>query len=508
MQGHQKAKDLIASGQPLAFQLGLDGWAIATRTGQVVRVDPTALTCADPLVKAWLADKRRAKAVFSSASTAEALWKIGRLYLRGALGFVETMHLLTAGLPPAEVSKTCEREMGLPCIGSTIDLSPKESLPKLYEAMQQAFFWARMTNLKSEAVADSDSASILGRMTGGGVPASHAKWEEIGEGALLQAARARGEVAKVLGLPLTHRSLHTPQALLQDLKTGMPEECVKPLAVWQRAEILASHLRDPRNGALWPNWQATAATTGRITATSPAVVSLPGEYHEAIVAPPGMLLASFDWSSEELWVAAVLAKDEHLRQALNAGSVYEDLAAELGVDRANAKRTLLGALYGAQPGPEVLKVAGATIRHCRGYRLSAPKDGGSPILRSWTGALALEGRTRRRLVLAGSLERDNGGKLRRSLQNFPIQGTAASLLRRAMVQVEQAISPRGRITMVLHDEIVTALPKAEATRRLGSVAREMNLAAEHILGCRIPLKVGVGQSLAEARAGAISVAQD
>lgn len=486
----KEAKEAIVSGQPLSLIIGQKTWSIANKVGEMFQVDYQTLPWSDPLVTAWLIDENRTKVVFSATTASEQVWRRGKIPLRGAIGYKEAIHLLTAGLPVEIVEQLALQHFHISPYEMNADRLEPE---RLYNAVRSVKLWARTAGLEAELVSDARSATVLGRMTASGIPIRHDKWESIAEQSMLSAATARRRIAEHLGLSLTDRSLNSPQALSRRYKVTTPD-----LEVWQRAEILAQHATDPRSGALWPCWQATASTTGRITATNPNVVGLPTEYASAISAP-GAVIITADWTNQELWIAALLAKDVHLIDLLRQGDPYTLLSESMGIPRPAAKQVLLGSLYGAARPKEVVALAKTTLAWCEKPHIRIPDDHDSPIMATWPSIRSVNGPTRRRLVLFEEINKE----VQRSLINFPIQSTGASLLRRALFSIEEGIRPfRGRILMTLHDEMVVLAQKSDAKKIVEVVEEVMSSTSTALLGVPIPNKLGIGTTLEEARANA------
>jgi DNA polymerase-1 len=260
--------------------------------------------------------------------------------------------------------------------------------------------------------------------------------------------------------------------------------------------------------------QAVAAT-GRLSSRDPNLQNIPirtplgREIRAAFVAEPGHVLISADYSQIELRVLAHLSADAALADAFRAGiDIHDQTAARVfgeasGLDphelRRRAKIINYALLYGKtaytlakdigvpqDAAQAFIDAYFAGYPGVRAYIDQTLADArGSGAVRTMTG--------RRRLV--PELTSKNGmirAAAEREAVNMPIQGTAADILKKAMIDVHAALSepgaPAARMLLTVHDELVFESPEPEAERAARLVAACM----EHAFALSVPLTVDVG----------------
>ncbi len=283
-----------------------------------------------------------------------------------------------------------------------------------------------------------------------------------------------------------------------------------------------AQLAHPRTGRVHTHYAQAVAVTGRLSSNEPNLQNIPIRTPEgrriraAFVAPPGRVIASADYSQIELRIMAHLSGDAALLQAFRDGlDVHRATAAEVfGValeqvsseQRRYAKVINFGLIYGMGSfglaknlGIEVKAAAAYIDRYFQRY----------PGVKQYmddTRALAkaqgyVETVLGRRLYLP-EINSPNGPRragAERAAINAPMQGTAADLIKLAMVQVQAVLdAQKPAILMVLqvHDELVFELPESEVDWLRAEIPRLMAGVAQ----LKVPLlaEVGVGQNWDEA----------
>ena len=273
-------------------------------------------------------------------------------------------------------------------------------------------------------------------------------------------------------------------------------------------------LVDPVTGRIHARFHQTVTATGRLSSSNPNLQNVPvrGEegrrIREAFVAEPGYLLLSADYSQVELRILAHLSEDPALVEVFRAGrDVHTETAARIfGVPperveprmRREAKTVNFGILYGMSPFglARQLGIRQETARKMiDAYFVQFPRvreflDGQIERARRLGHAETLFGR-RRPIPEIRSRNRAQREFGERMALNTPIQGTAADLIKRAMIRTARAVGEAAigaYLILQVHDELVLEVPEADADRCRDVVREAMEGAAE----LRVPLVVDVG----------------
>jgi DNA polymerase-1 len=277
---------------------------------------------------------------------------------------------------------------------------------------------------------------------------------------------------------------------------------------------------NPATGRVHTNYAQAVAVTGRLSSNEPNLQNIPirtpegRRIREAFVAPPGYVIVSCDYSQIELRIMAHLSGDEALQRAFAQGQdVHRATAAEVfGIEpqavsaeqRRYAKTINFGLIYGmgafglAQSLGIERSAAGAYIdryfQRFAGVKRYMDETKAGAAERGWVETLF-----GRRIVLpeikGGSGPRRASAE--RQAINAPMQGTAADLIKLAMIAVDRALAERAtRMVMQVHDELVFEVPDAE----LDWVRREVPALMAGVASLSVPLvaDVGVGANWDEA----------
>jgi DNA polymerase-1 len=272
-------------------------------------------------------------------------------------------------------------------------------------------------------------------------------------------------------------------------------------------------LVNPETGRVHTCFNQAVAATGRLSSSDPNLQNIPiktelgREIRRAFVADPGHVLISADYSQIEFRVLAHLAEEEVLIEAFRAGTDFHAQTAvglfgeASGRDphelRATAKMVNYAVLYGK---------SSFTLAKDIGVTQQAAQDfidayfAGFPRVRAFIDRILAEARLtgevrtlfgRRRLV--PELNSKNGQirqAAERATTNMPIQGTAADIMKRAMIDVDRVLAPLPDVRMILtvHDELVFEVPRERADEVAHLVQETMQKAVE----LKVPLTVDVG----------------
>jgi DNA polymerase-1 len=267
----------------------------------------------------------------------------------------------------------------------------------------------------------------------------------------------------------------------------------------------------PDTGRIHTQWQQAVAATGRISSKDPNLQNIPTRtahgkrIRQAFVAPPGMLLLSADYSQIELRLLAHLSHDPVLVEAFSTGQdVHVRTAMEVfgvpqaGVTaemRAQCKTVNFGVIYGM--GPVALAQQLGISRPKAKEFIDAYFARYKGVADFMAGTLAEARRTKMVRTLLGrrrhlpDLESSNHARrsyAERIAQNTPIQGSAADLLKRAMVKLGEPLVPGARMVLTVHDELVFEVPEGS----VDEAAAKARATMESILPLDVPLVVDVG----------------
>jgi DNA polymerase I len=286
-------------------------------------------------------------------------------------------------------------------------------------------------------------------------------------------------------------------------------------------------LVNPSTGRVHTTFNQTVAATGRLSSSDPNLQNIPirtptgREIRRAFIAEPGYILISADYSQIELRVLAHLSGDAALVEAFTQGIDIHDRTAERvfgassGLDehelRRRAKIINYALLYG--------KTA-FTLAKDIGVPQQAAQEfidayfAGFPSVRAFIDQTLADARTtgvvrtmtgRRRLV--PELTSRNGMirmAAEREAVNMPIQGTAADILKKAMIDVHAALRERNartrkpsRMILTVHDELLFETPEDDAEDVAALVRNVMQRA--FTLNVPLDVDVGMGRNWKEAK---------
>jgi DNA polymerase I len=270
----------------------------------------------------------------------------------------------------------------------------------------------------------------------------------------------------------------------------------------------------PETGRVHTCFSQTTAATGRLASSDPNLQNIPirtgdgRRIREAFVAEAGMALVSADYSQIELRILAHLAEDAALAEAFAAGHDIHARTAStlLGMpleavtdeDRRIAKAINFGIVYGMSAF-RLARDLGIERREAQRYidEYFEKHAGVSAWLERTVQAAHEEGIVRtvlgrhRRLPDLKSQNRNVRMAAERAAINTPIQGSAADIIKIAMLRVHDrlpAVCPEGRLILQVHDELMLEVPEAAAE----SVADWLRQEMEGAFDLSVPLKVDVG----------------
>jgi len=291
---------------------------------------------------------------------------------------------------------------------------------------------------------------------------------------------------------------------------------------WRRLSKLKSTYTDllptfihPDTGRVHTSYALASTTTGRLSSSDPNLQNIPIRTDEgrrirtAFVAEKGMKLISADYSQIELRLLAHMADIPALRQAFAEGlDIHAMTASEMfnvpvkGMPaevRRRAKAINFGIIYG-------ISAFGLA------NQLGIPReDAGAYIKRYFERFPGIRGymdEMRTKVRVHGYVTTLFGRKVHfpqvnsktpaerafvdRASINAPLQGSAADIIRRAMIRMEAALAAAGlsaRMLLQVHDELIFETPQEEVEATMPVVARVMAGAAEPMVRLAVPLQV-------------------
>ncbi|MCF4128535.1 DNA polymerase I [Methylobacterium sp. SyP6R] len=313
----------------------------------------------------------------------------------------------------------------------------------------------------------------------------------------------------------------TPATLLEEL-AGQGHDLPRRILEWRQLSKLKSTYTDSlqehadrATDRVHTSFALAATTTGRLSSSDPNLQNIPIRTEEgrrirqAFVADAGHKLISADYSQIELRLLAHIADIPQLRQAFEEGiDIHAATASAMfGVPldqmtpdlRRRAKTINFGIIYGISafgladrlgiPQGEASAFIKQYFERFPGIR--AYIDDTKKICRDKGYVTTLFGRVCHYPQIRSNNPQERASVERQAI-NAPIQGTAADIIRRAMVRMEGALSEAGLTTRMLlqvHDELVFEAPDEEVERALPIIARVMEEAPHPAVSLRVPLAV-------------------
>ena len=287
------------------------------------------------------------------------------------------------------------------------------------------------------------------------------------------------------------------------------------------ADGLTSVIAD--DGRIHTNFQMTVTATGRLSSTEPNLQNIPvrtelgGEIRKMFIAPEGKVLVDADYSQIELRLLAHISGDEAMQNAFVTGEDIHAVTASqvFGVplnevtklQRSHAKAVNFGIVYGisAFSLSQDIKVSVAEAkRYMDSYleKYSGVREYMQKIVEKAKAegfVDTLYGRQRALPELKSSNFNLRAFGERVAL-NMPIQGTAADIMKIAMIRVDKALEKAGleaKLILQVHDELIVECPENEADAVMDILVHEMSSAAQ--LSIPLTAEAKIGKSWYEAK---------
>jgi DNA polymerase-1 len=334
-----------------------------------------------------------------------------------------------------------------------------------------------------------------------------------------------------LGLPIYGKTPKGQPSTAEDVLQELAEEYELPRRVLEYRTLakLKSTYTDalprdinPRTGRIHTSYHQAVAATGRLSSSDPNLQNIPirrpegRRIRQAFVAAPGYRLIAVDYSQIELRIMAHLSDDSSLLQAFHdQQDIHRATAAEVfGVDpsavtaeqRRSAKAINFGLIYG---------MSAFGLGKQLGIERGEAQAYVDLYFERYPGVKRYMERTRELARKQGYVSTVYGRRLylpeinarnaqrrqyaERSAINAPMQGTAADIIKRAMLEIDRWLvsnAVEGRLIMQVHDELVLEVRDSQAPAVAAAVAALMEGAAD----LAVPLKVdtGIGDNWDEA----------
>ena len=269
------------------------------------------------------------------------------------------------------------------------------------------------------------------------------------------------------------------------------------------------------DGRIHSTFNQTEARTGRLSSDNPNLQNIPirtelgSQLRAYFVARPGCVLVDADYSQIELRILAHVTGDEHMQQAFLTGEdIHRSTAAKIyGLPleqvtprlRSSAKAINFGIMYG-KGAYSLSKDIGVSVKEAdaflKNYLATFPKVSGYmdktiSDARNCGYVSTLFGR-RRSLPELASNNHNIRASGERMARNTPIQGTAADVIKLAMVRVWRRLRDEkmeSRLILTVHDELIVEAPEAEAAKAAAILQEEM----EGCVNYAVPLSTEVHQ---------------
>ena len=534
-----------AAGEP-PLDLTLTGLAFSPQAGEAVTMalggDRDAWLAA---ARDFLEDAKSLKAVHDEKAARQALAGAG-IELRGVVHDTALYsYLLQPTTAKHDLEDVVARRLGLPLSGSVAEkadfvgrlagvLRPDvetQGLAGVYETIEQPLSAVLAAMERAGVRLDPQALAVMST----GFDEEIARltaciYELAGTDFNLNSPKQLSEILfEKLQLPPPRKRGKTQVAstaadVLEEL-AGAHELPARVLEYRELAKLKSTYIDvlpakiHPRTGRLHTEFNQTGTATGRLSSSDPNLQNIPirtemgNRIRAAFVADPGWALVGADYSQIELRVLAHLSEDAVLLEAFRRGEDIHARTAEevLGVPplmqnaehRRLAKMINFGIIYG-------LTAYGLATR--LGIEPREAQDYIDAYFRRYAGVAAFRERLLEETRRAGAT-RTLFGRLRpipeidsrnsnqrnfaeRTALNSPLQGTAADLIKLAMIQLHERLPKAGlraRMILQVHDELVFEAPEAEVERARALVKEAMeNVQLPGGLRLKVPLVVETG----------------
>jgi len=526
----------VAISKSAEGEFALDTIGLAWRAGEARAVTTDHLAALKP----WLED---AHAVKIACDVKSAILGLARMGI-AARGFEHDV-MLYAFLLDAEPGGCSLEELAQRKLDLKLGAAPEQHADITLETW--SLLWPEVQRRgfgEIYSTVELPLAHVLARVERTGVRIDCAELRRLSEMMQREIARLTDEIHGLAGKPF---NISSPQqlgkVLFEDLGLPAPVKYGKGKVISTAADVLETlaadfeivrkvleyrqltklkgtyvdalpALIDPATGRLHTSFNAAGAATGRLSSSNPNLQNIPirtelgREIRAAFVPQDGWKLVVADYSQIELRLLAHMSGDELLVEAFRNGEdIHTRTAAEvMGIDplmvtpdlRREAKAVNFGIVYGIS-GFGLAAQLGISRAEAEKYikNYFARYTGVRRFLDETIAQVRQTGVTRtlfgreRPIPDMNSRNVNARGFAERTAVNSPLQGTAADLIKLAMVRIDTALESGGyssRMLLQVHDELVFECPPGEVDSISALVKREM----EGVCELRVPLVVDIG----------------
>ncbi len=543
----------IPAGRPVAVaiaksaegEFALDTVGLAWKRGEARAVPLPLIERLRPLLE----DAARPKIACDVKSVLLAFAKLG-IEARGfAHDVMLYAFLLEADPGSCTLDELAHRRMDLK-LGAAPEQHADYAL-ELYETLSEEVDTRGLRKLYETV--ELPLAAVLARMEITGVLIDSSELKRLSELMEIEITRLTAEVHEIAGKPF---NISSPQqlgrVLFEDLKLPAPVKYGKGKTISTAADVLEDlaeeheivrkvleyrqltklkgtyvdalpALIDARTGRLHTSFNQTGAATGRLSSSNPNLQNIPirtelgREIRAAFIPRQGWKLVVADYSQIELRLLAHMSGDKVLVAAFRDGEdIHTRTAAEvMGIpplmvgpeDRRRAKAVNFGIVYGISPfglSQQLGISRGEAELYIKSY--FERYIGVKKFIESTIAEVRRTGVTRtllgreRPIPDMNSRNPNSRGFAERTAVNSPLQGTAADLIKLAMVEIDRRLreeSYQAAMLLQVHDELVFEAPPEETQKLSAMVKREM----EQVFPLEVPLvaDIGVGGNWRDAK---------
>jgi DNA polymerase-1 len=422
---------------------------------------------------------------------------------------------------------------------------------RLWQVLKPRLWRDRVTRVYEWC--DRPLVPVLARMERAGILVDRAELARMSTEFAHEMARLEAEVHAVAGQPF---ALGSPKQLGEILfeKLGLPggkkgksgqystdvtelerlaalqlpgADLCRKLLDWRQVSKLRSTYTEalqaqvnPETGRVHTSYSVAVASTGRLASTDPNLQNIPirtamgRRIRDAFVAQPGHVILAADYNQIELRLMAHMADVPELKQAYATGEDIHELTArqifgladDALVDRdlrGRAKTINFSIIYGISafglaqrlgiPRPEAADFIERYLDRYAGIRRYMAET--IAFVREHAFVETLLGRRIQVPMIRSKVQSERAGAERAAI-NAPVQGTAADIIKRAMIRMDPALAEAGltgtRMLLQVHDELVFEVPEAEIAGATEVIRRVMESAAGPSLRLSVPLGVEIG----------------